>query len=78
MTDDNRISIWFFIGSLLAVYGVIIVAVSIPALLNPADQPDVVLPGLHAGIWWGALLVVLGVMYVIVFWPWKKKADEQS
>ncbi len=77
MTDEHRISIWFFIGSLLTVYGVIIVAVSLPALFGGA-QPDVVLPGLHAGVWWGALMVALGVMYVIVFWPWKKGKTDQG
>ncbi len=76
MVDDNRISIWFFIGSLLTVYGVIIFVASLPALLSSAHQPDVVLPGLHAGVWWGALLVALGLMYVIVFWPWKKRGDQ--
>jgi hypothetical protein len=75
--DDNRISIWFFIGSLLTIYGFIIFIVSVPQLLGAGHEPDVVLPGLHAGVWWGILLVALGVMYVVVFWPWKKKKVDE-
>ncbi len=76
MVDDNRISIWFFVGSLLTIYGIIIFVVSLPALFNPANQPDVVLAKLHAGIWWGILLFLLGIMYITVFWPGKKKKSD--
>lgn len=75
MGDEHRISIWFFIGSLLTAYGVIIFIVSLPGLLNPAHEADVVLANLHAGVWWGILLVLLGVMYVVLFWPFGKKED---
>jgi hypothetical protein len=33
----------------------------------------VVLDNLHAGIWWGALLIVLGVLYSFKFSPWRNK-----
>ncbi len=70
--DDpsHRISIWFFIGSLLAVYGLIVLV----ANLVPGSGPEsrVVLANLHAGIWWGALLLALGVMYVVVFRPGRR------
>jgi len=78
MVGEGRISIWFFVGSLLTVYGVIIFIVSLPALFDPAKLPDVVLPQMHAGVWWGALLLVLGVMYLILFWPWKKRGDKTA
>jgi hypothetical protein len=31
----------------------------------------VVLAGLHAGIWWGLLLILLGIIYSVRFSPWK-------
>ncbi len=67
---SHRISIWFFIGSLLAVYGIIVLV----ANLVPGTGPEahVVLASLHAGIWWGALLLVLGVMYVVLFRPGRR------
>ncbi len=67
---SHRISIWFFIGSLLAVYGLIVLV----ANLVPGSGPErhVVLANLHAGIWWGALLLLLGVMYVVLFRPGRR------
>jgi hypothetical protein len=29
---------------------------------------------LHAGIWWGFLLLVMGILYVVKFFPDKKKS----
>ena len=68
----GMISIWFFIGVLLLVYGVLILGAGIYDLMNPAAHP-VVLSELHAGIWWGSLLIVLGVVYSLGFNPWKAK-----
>lgn len=62
----QQISIWFFIGVLLAVYGVIILGAGIVDWNNPGK---IVLGELHVGVWWGALLVVLGGIYSFVFAP---------
>jgi len=64
----GMISIWFFIGTLLLVYGVLILGAGIYDLRNPAAHP-VVLAGLHAGIWWGVLLIALGAVYSLRFNP---------
>jgi len=65
------ISIWFFIGALLLAYGVLILGAGLYDLAHPPEHP-VVLAKLHAGIWWGAVLVVLGLIYSIKFAPKKK------
>ncbi len=62
------ISIWFFIGALLLVYGVLITGAGIYDLVSPSDH-EPVLANLHAAIWWGALLILLGAFYVIRFRP---------
>ncbi len=67
----HYVSIWFFIGSLLAIYGVLILGAGIHAAIYPPAQP-VVLSNLHAGIWWGGLLLVIGGFYCIHFFPGKK------
>ncbi len=67
-TSDAHLSIWFFIGLLLDLYGVLILGASLHDLAVPPEHP-VVLANLHAGIWWGALLIVLGLVYTFVFWP---------
>jgi len=66
------ISIWFFIGVLLLVYGVLIFGESLYELAVPPAKP-VVLYELHAGIWWGALLLLIGGFYSFRFAPWRKK-----
>jgi hypothetical protein len=63
------ISIWFFIGISLAVNGALILAAGIYQLLNPPESPGVVLFNLHAGVWWGALLLLIGLVYCFKFSP---------
>jgi hypothetical protein len=75
MHEDHGISIWFFIGSLLTVYGLIIVIASLPGLFSRVAAPHIVLANLHAGVWWGALLFLLGIFYVMRYWPSPKQAQ---
>ncbi len=67
-SHKGMISIWFFIGVLLLFYGIVILAAGVYELSNPPEHP-VVLAELHAGIWWGLLLVVLGGWYTLHFKP---------
>ena len=68
MHRPGMLSIWFFIGILLLAYGMLILGAGLYELANPPEHP-VVLANLHAGIWWGALLVVLGLIYSLKFKP---------
>jgi hypothetical protein len=52
----HYIPIWFFIGSLLLLYGLLILGAGIYQVFVPPAQPTV-LARLHAGVWWGGLLV---------------------
>jgi hypothetical protein len=63
------ISIWFFIGVSLAVNGALIMAAGIYQVVNPPVAPSVVLFNLHANVWWGAVLLVIGLIYCIKFAP---------
>jgi hypothetical protein len=72
MTKQNPFSIWFIIGLLLFLYGLMILGAGIYIYLYPPAHP-VVLNHLHAGIWWGILLIVMGVFYTIRFKPKKDK-----
>jgi hypothetical protein len=65
------ISIWFFIGISLAVNGALILAAGIYELVSPPANPGVVLFNLHAGVWWGAILLLIGVFYCFRFAPGK-------
>ncbi|MBV9765928.1 MAG: hypothetical protein JOZ48_13865 [Acidobacteriaceae bacterium] len=70
MHGPGFISIWFFIGVLLTAYGVIITATGIYELGSPPANPPV-LANLHTSIWWGAVLLVIGLIYFIRFFPKK-------
>ncbi|MBZ5665467.1 MAG: hypothetical protein LAO30_12765 [Acidobacteriia bacterium] len=63
------ISIWFFIGISLAVNGALILAAGLYQLVNPPVGPSVVLYQLHANVWWGAALLVFGLIYCFKFAP---------
>jgi heme/copper-type cytochrome/quinol oxidase subunit 3 len=69
--EDKTISIWFFIGTLILFYGVLICGYGIYRLIDPpATAP--VLAELHADIWWGALLILGGVIYTFRYSPGKR------
>ncbi len=68
--SKHYISIWFFIGSLLLIYGVLITGAELYAINHPPAQ-QVVLSELRIGVWWGLLLVLIGLIYVAKFRPRK-------
>ncbi|MFO0910162.1 MAG: hypothetical protein U0794_17765 [Isosphaeraceae bacterium] len=68
MTDGGRLSIWFFVGTLLTVYGVLILGAGLYALVRPPEHP-VVLAHLHADVWWGGFLLIVGLVYLYAFTP---------
>jgi hypothetical protein len=76
MIGNKGISIWFFIGSLLLLYGVIIFIANVMETFAPSLQRTVVLGELHFGVWWGAILTIVGLIYFIGFRPWKKKPQQ--
>jgi hypothetical protein len=67
---EHHVSIWFLIGLQLTIYGVLIVGSGIYVYFNPPDQPTV-LADLHPAIWWGAIMLVLGLFYTGKYWPGK-------
>jgi hypothetical protein len=66
--QSREISIWFFIGVLLTIYGVMILGYGIWELATHTTA-NVVLANLHAPVWWGALMLVLGLLYALKFRP---------
>jgi hypothetical protein len=66
----GSLSIWFFIGVLLTAYGLLITGTGFYELVSPPKSP-VVLANLHAPIWWGAVLLIIGLFYFIRFFPRK-------
>ncbi len=76
MTEkEHFIPIWYFIGLLLLAYGILITGAGIYGFFVPSER-TVVLANLHAGVWWGGLLLVLGGFYVIHFSPRKTQGQK--
>ncbi len=74
MEHDKQIPIWFFIGGLLAVYGLLVLGSGIYGAIHPPPpEHRVALWEYHADIWWGAVMVIVGIVYVVRFRPGKEK-----
>jgi hypothetical protein len=58
----GSVSIWFFIGLSLLVNGVLILGAGLYEFIRPPEFP-VALFELHASVWWGALLALIGGFY---------------
>jgi hypothetical protein len=68
MTEKHHIiPVWFFVGVLLFVYGAMILVSGLAEWNSP--PPGVELTELHAPVWWGSLLFVLGSAYSVLFRP---------
>jgi hypothetical protein len=65
----SGIPIWFFIGVLLVIYGAMIFGYGIYEWHTGNYPPLVELTNLHTPVWWGGLLLALGVLYVVKFYP---------
>jgi hypothetical protein len=70
--QDGEIPIWFFVGLLLTVYGALVGGYGVYELWTGHLAP-VALARLHAPLWWGGFLFVIGLGYCIKFKP-KSKA----
>lgn len=68
MRSGGGISIWFFVGISLLVNGGLILGTGIWEVFYPPANP-VVLFRLHANVWWGAVLFLLGIAYSVRFAP---------
>lgn len=73
MKSGGSLSIWFFIGISLAVNGAVIFATGIYEWIHPPAN-QVVLFNLHANIWWGGLLLFLGLFFSFRFSPARERA----
>jgi hypothetical protein len=61
----KMLSIWFFVSIVLAVFGLIILAMGIYHYVSPPADPTHQLAHLHADLWWGMVMVVFAAaLYV--------------
>jgi hypothetical protein len=68
MQAKHGISIWYFIGLQMLIYGVLILGASIYGAVH-GEPAELHMTQYHPGIWWGGLMAAIGVFYVIRFRP---------
>ena len=67
---EHHVSIWFLIGLQLTIFGVLISGAGIYGYYYPPEQ-STVLGNLYPAIWWGAIMLLLGIFYTLKFRPRK-------
>ncbi len=71
MSEERRmIPVWFFAGILIFIYGILIFA---SGLVEWSHPPNTVLANLHAPVWWGGIMIVMGAAFIQLFRPKKAK-----
>ena len=58
----RMLPVWFFIGIVFVIYGVMIF---VQGLYDFSHPPGTVLEKLHPAVWWGALMVVVGLIFAL-------------
>ena len=66
----KKIPVWFFVGILVAVHGLMVFGSGIYWYFVPSN---VVLAELHANLWWGVIMSVFGIIFVLKHGPWKNQ-----
>jgi hypothetical protein len=70
MSTKTMISIWFFVGCLLTIYGVLIL---IAGIREYSAASNIAMQNLHLQIWWGIGLLAMGLGYTFHFRPRRAK-----
>ena len=73
MDTEHQVPIWFFVGVTLLIYGVIIFGAGLYALVDPSQDAHIAMSYLHADIWWGAFMAIVGAFYCHRFNPFRKQ-----
>lgn len=66
--EHHMIPVWFFVGVLLFIYGILILIQGISEWSSP---PNTVLSNLHPTVWWSLILIVLGAIFSVKHFPKK-------
>ena len=59
--EKEPLPIWFFVGAILVVYGIIVLG---SGLVWP--HPATVLAHLRPALWWGAIMILFGAVFVVI------------
>ena len=63
MTEKKMLSIWFFVGLMLTILGVIIFSTGVYFIFRP--EHETTLAELNPSLWWGAIMLAGGLFFLI-------------
>ena len=55
--------IWYFVGLILLTMGIVLAAAGIYDLISHTESKSI-LGELYPSIWWGALMIIVGLVYI--------------
>jgi hypothetical protein len=58
-------SIWFFVGLLLTILGLIVTASAVYSLSHPPAYPKIG-SHLHPDLWWGMVMLAFGLLFALL------------
>ena len=68
--EKGHVFIWAWVGLVLGTFGLIVLGTGLVRFHRP---PATVLGDLHPRIWWGALMVVTGLVLASLDLPWFRR-----
>ena len=68
--EPMPVSIWTWVGMVLSVYGVIVTGMGVRYLATP--ETATATAQYNPSLWWGALMVLAGVIFLVVGWRERK------
>ncbi|HNY92118.1 MAG TPA: hypothetical protein PKJ13_01725 [bacterium] len=66
MSSSKMYSIWFFVGVMLTILGLIIVSMGVYYIFSPETHTR--LASLNPSLWWGAIMLTAGLLFLIPSW----------
>jgi hypothetical protein len=62
-TSKTMISIWLWVGIILGVYGLIVLATGVAAI---GSTNEIVVRGHNPALWWGAIMTLAGIVFTVI------------
>ena len=62
--NDGMVSIWFWVGLVLGVYGLIVTATGIYYIFEPDTLT--ITGHLNPNLWWGAIMTAAGLVFLVI------------
>ncbi len=60
-TNPEPLPIWFFVGLILGVYGLIILTAGLAG-----DERPTVLAEIRPAVWWSVVMIVAGIIFTLI------------